>query len=159
MRLHSQSLALIAAALAASLSPALAQQPASPAAQAGTAAAPSALPAALAWPRSFDLGDKLMQVYQPLIEQWSGDQISGRAAVAIGPKPDANAASAAGSSATPAAGPTYGLARFTARVAIDKPSKLAQMSNIRITSVDVPTDASQNAVLLNALQSRISPQG
>ncbi len=157
MRLHSQSLALLAAALAVGLSPALAQQPPAPAAQAGTAAAPSALPAALAWPRSFDLGDKLLQVYQPLIEQWDGDQISGRAAVAIGPKPDANGASS--SSATPAAGPTYGLARFTARVAIDKPSKLAQLSNIRITSVDVPTDTAQDAVLLNALQSRISPQG
>ncbi|MCK0208099.1 cytidine deaminase [Starkeya koreensis] len=171
MRLRPHRLAFAAAVIAAPalippalippalIPPALAQQPAAPAATAGTATAgtSTALPPALAWPRSFDLGDKLLQVYQPLIEQWNGDQLSGRAAIAIGPKP-ADGASG-GASTTPAAGPTYGLARFTARVAVDKPSKLAQLSNIRITSVDVPTDPTQDTLLLSTLQSRISPQG
>lgn len=125
--------------------PAFAQQPAqapagqTPAAQPATSAA-----AALAWPRSFDVGDQLLQVYQPLIEQWNGDQITGRAAIAIGP--------AKGT-------PTYGIARFTARVAIDKPSRLAQISAIEITKVDVPTAPTQDTALLSALQSRVPPEG
>lgn len=149
MLLRPAQFALLTAAVAIAATPVLAQQPAAPATQAGTATTSSAIPPALAWPRSFDLGDKLLQVYQPLIEQWNGDQLSGRAAVAIGLKPTGTASTT----------PTYGIARFTARVAVDKPSKLAQLSNIVITSVDVPTDPSQDAALLSALQSRISPQG
>ena len=129
-------------------SAALAQQPAAPApaAGAGTASAPyqGMSAGALAWPRSFDVGDQLLQVYQPLIETWNGDQLSGRAAIAIGP--------AKGS-------PTYGIAHFTARVAIDKPARLAQLSSIEVTKVDVPTDPSQDTALMSALQSRIPPQG
>ncbi|CAA0104136.1 Uncharacterised protein [Starkeya nomas] len=155
MRLRSNRFVLMAAAAAIVATPALSQQPAAPAGQ--TAAPASAIPQALAWPRNFDLGDKRLEVYQPLIEQWNGDQLSGRAAIAIGPKPAEGASTT--SSTTPSAAPTYGIARFTARVAVDKPSKLAQLSNVVITSVDVPTDPSQNTALLSALQSRISPQG
>ncbi|MDQ0510295.1 carbohydrate-binding family V/XII [Ancylobacter amanitiformis] len=124
--------------------PALAQQPAAPAAPAATSAAPSAIPPGLAWPRSFDLGDKVLQIYQPLIEQWNGDQLAGRAAIAIGPKTGT---------------PTYGIARFTARVAVDKPSKLAQLGPIQITKVDVPTDPTQDMALMSALQSHIPAGG
>ncbi|WP_029353165.1 carbohydrate-binding protein [Bosea sp. 117] len=119
-----------------------AQQPSAPAPAA--AANPSGA-ASLVWPRSFDLaGGNLLQVYQPLIEQWDGDQLSGRAAIAIGPKNGT---------------PTYGIAHFTALVAIDKPAKLAQLSNIRVVKVDVPTAPSQDVALMSALQSRLPPQG
>lgn len=149
MLLRPARLALLVAAASLAAIPALAQQPAAPAPAAPSAGTSSAIPPALAWPRQFDLGDKQLEVYQPLIEQWNGDELSGRAAVAIGPKPTSSAPTT----------PTYGIARFTARVVVDKPAKLAQLSNIVITSVDVPTDKSQDTAVLSALQSRITPQG
>ncbi|QIB36116.1 DUF3300 domain-containing protein [Ancylobacter pratisalsi] len=124
--------------------PALAQEPAPPAATAGQTAAPSAVPKALTWPKTFEFGDKQLQLYQPLIETWNGDQLAGRAAVAIGTKDGT---------------PTYGIAHFTARVAVDKPSKLAQLSNITISTVDVPTDKTQDTAVMSALQAHIPPEG
>ncbi|HEY9212624.1 MAG TPA: carbohydrate-binding family V/XII, partial [Ancylobacter sp.] len=117
-----------------------------------TAAAPaSAVPAALAWPRSYDVGEQVLEVYKPLIEQWDGDRLEGRTAIAIGPKP-------AGSNAAGGA-PTYGIAHFTARVAVDKPAKLAHLSNIMVTKVDVPTDPTRDTTLMSALQAHIPAQG
>jgi hypothetical protein len=117
--------------------PAAAQVPAAPAP--GQQAA-----AALAWPRSYDIGDNQLQIYQPLVETWNGDQLTGRAAIAVGPK---------------TGNPTYGIAHFTARVAVDKAAKLAQLTNIDVVKVDVPTAPGQDTTLMSALQSRIPPQG
>lgn len=137
---------LLALALAATaLSPvgltsevAWAQDTAQPAAaQAATQPAPS-------WPKSYDVGTDTLQVYQPLIESWSGDQVSGRAAIALGPKDGT---------------PVYGTARFSARVAVDKPSRQARLGPISIDRVDVPSDPSQAARLKSALQSRIPSAG
>lgn len=100
--------------------------------------------AALAWPRSYDIGDDQLQIYQPLVETWNGDQLAGRAAIAVGPK---------------TGNPTYGIAHFTARVAVDKAAKLAQLTNIEVVKVDVPTAPAQDTTLMSALQSRIPPQG
>lgn len=96
------------------------------------------------WPKSYDVGHEILQVYQPLIESWNGDQISGRAAIALGPKDGT---------------PVYGTARFTARVAIDKPSRQAHLGPISIDRVIVPTDATQEQRLKSALQSRLPPEG
>jgi len=98
---------------------------------------------ALSWPRSFEVGTQTLQVYQPLIETWSGDQITGRTAIALGPKDGT---------------PIYGTARFTAKVSIDKPARLAYLGPVSIDRVDVPTDPSQDAALKSALQSRIPTQ-
>ncbi len=136
-------IALLLAASALSAVPAMAQQPAGQA-TAQPAAQSSAVPASLAWPRSFDLGDQMIQIYQPLVEQFDGNQLSGRAAVAIGPKTGT---------------PTYGIAHFSAHVTIDKPARLAQLSNIAITKVDVPTDPSQDVTLMSALQAHLPTQG
>ncbi|MBS7545200.1 carbohydrate-binding family V/XII [Ancylobacter oerskovii] len=98
----------------------------------------------LSWPRSVTIGSDALAIYQPLVESWDGDRISGRAAVAYGP-----------SSGTP----TYGIAHFTARVAVDKPARLAQLSNISVTSVDVPTKPDLDSRILSALQARIPAEG
>ncbi|MCS0503878.1 carbohydrate-binding family V/XII [Ancylobacter mangrovi] len=139
--------AVLTTAAALTLAPALAQQPAAaPPAQAAAPAdaAGSAVPAALAWPKTFAYGDEQLELYQPLIEAWDGDQLTGRAAVAIGKKDGT---------------PTYGIAHFTARVAVDKPAKIAQLSNIAITKVDVPTDATQDVAVRSALEAHIPPEG
>ncbi|GLK82203.1 carbohydrate-binding family V/XII [Ancylobacter defluvii] len=110
-----------------------------------SAQAPSAATAAgLSWPRSVTIGDKALEIYQPLVESWNGDAISGRAAVAFG--------AAAGT-------PTYGIAHFTARVAIDKPARLAKLTSIAITKVDVPTQPGLDTQVLSALQAHIPAEG
>ncbi len=83
------------------------------------------MPATLAWRRSFDLGDQMIQLYQPLVEQFDGNTRRAAPPFAIGPKTGT---------------PTYGIAHFTAHVTIDKPARLAQLNNIAVTKVDVPTD-------------------
>lgn len=141
----SSSLAsLVVGALALSLAPAIAQTPtptgAAPAA--GSPTSPAA--AALSWPRSVKVGDNALEIYQPLIETWNGDQLTGRAAVAFGV--------AKGT-------PTYGIAHFSARVAIDKPARVAQLTNIAITKVDVPTQPDTDVTIKSALQSHIPAEG
>lgn len=145
MPIRHARIALLLAASALCAVPALAQQPAGqPTSPPAAATQGSAIPATLAWPRSFDLGDQMIQLYQPMVEQFDGNQLTGRAAVAIGPKTGS---------------PTYGIAYFTAHVTIDKPVRLVQLSNIAITKVDVPTDPSQDVTVMSALQSHLPPEG
>ncbi len=111
--------------------------------QAANAQAPSPSPAS--WPRDFDLGrDQLLQLYQPQIDAWDGDKISGRAAVAIGPK---------------AGAPTYGMVRFSARVAVDKPNGLVHFAQFNIDGVEVPTATDKASLIRSALQSRLPADG
>ncbi|MBS7540211.1 carbohydrate-binding family V/XII [Ancylobacter lacus] len=132
--------ALVVPALVLSAAAPAAAQTAAPADTSGQDAA-----AGLAWPRTVSLGDNnVLRLYQPLIEDWNGDRLKARAAIAIGP--------ADGS-------PTYGIAHFTARVAVDKATRVAQLSEIEVASVDVPTDPSQQTRLLSALQSRLPSDG
>lgn len=88
---------------------------------------PAAAAAQLQWPRELDTSTQRIEMYQPQIEQWNGNRIAGRAAVAVG-------------AASGTASPTYGVAQFTADADIDKSSGLAHLSNITIGDVSVPTD-------------------
>ncbi|AZG13255.1 carbohydrate-binding family V/XII [Cupriavidus pauculus] len=129
---------LIAVALlAAAAPPTLAARPAS---QAG--AAQKLAP--LTWPRHFEAAGEQVELYQPEIEKWEGNRLSGRAAVAIGPREGT---------------PVYGVARFSALADIDKPSSLVQLSNIRIDSVDVPTRPQAADKLRQALIDRVAAPG
>ncbi|MFG1283823.1 carbohydrate-binding family V/XII [Xanthobacter autotrophicus] len=124
----------------------------------GSAQAQQALPAAAApgqdatgqqaplpWPRDFALaGDQLLQLYQPQVDSWTGDVMSGRAAVAIGPK-----------SGTP----TYGMVRFSTRVAVDKPAGLVHLATISIEGVEVPTEPAKASLIRSTLQSRLPASG
>lgn len=98
----------------------------------------------LSWPRNFDVSGEHVELYQPEIEKWDGTRIAGRAAVAIGAKDGT---------------PTYGVARFSARADIDKPSSLVQLSDIQIDSVDVPTRPDAADRIRQTLISRLSPKG
>ena len=92
-------------------------------ASAQDAAAPNAV-TQLSWPRDFDQGDQRVEIYQPQIENWSGDRLSGRAAIAIGAKEGQ---------------PVYGVARFSADTDIDKTAGLVRLHDITIDAVEVPT--------------------
>ncbi|WP_164738583.1 carbohydrate-binding family V/XII [Aquabacter cavernae] len=104
-------------------------QPAPPAQQ-GNQNAPLGA-AGIAWPRTFDLGDSRLEIYQPQIETWDGNSISGRSALAIGPKDGT---------------PTYGFAHFVATATIDKAAGLVQLSNITVDKVEVVTAAVKAAI-------------
>src|SRR5438128_746888 len=60
----------------------------------------------IAWPRTIKQGGTSIVVYQPQIDKWEQDKLSGRAAVAV----------------TPAGGTkeSFGVIEFTARTEVDK---------------------------------------
>lgn len=117
-----------------------------PAAAQQAAGQQDASPAApLPWPRTFELGDgQVLQLYQPQIDSWEGDQMAGRAAVALGPKTGA---------------PTYGMVRFATRVAVDKPAGIVHFATLRIEGVEVPTEPAKAALIRSTLQAHLPADG
>ena len=131
-----QTSALVAAAWLA-LAP-LAAQAATPAKSSAVATAP------LTWPRNFDAAPDHVELYQPQIEAWDGNRLSGRAAVAVGDKTGS---------------PTYGVVHFSATGDIDKPSGLVQLSRITVDSVEVPTQPDAADRVRQSLVSRLPANG
>ncbi len=115
-------------------------QQGAPAAQSGqTAGAPN-----VGWPKDFDVGTNRLEIYQPQIETWDGNRISGRAALAIGPKDGA---------------PTYGFAHFVADAIVDKAAGLVQLNNIRVDKVEVVTAPDKAPMIQQAIQERLPKTG
>ncbi|WP_454765121.1 carbohydrate-binding family V/XII [Cupriavidus campinensis] len=98
----------------------------------------------LTWPRNFDAAGEHIEMYQPEIEKWEGNRMSGRAAVAVGARDGT---------------PTYGVAHFSAIADIDKPSALVQLSQIQIESVEVPTRPGAADTVRQALVARLPAKG
>ncbi|SAL22237.1 hypothetical protein AWB71_01130 [Caballeronia peredens] len=107
---------------------------------------PSSAAAQIEWPRELDTSTRRIEMYQPQIEQWNGNHMAGRAAVAVG-------------AASGDASPTYGVAQFTADADIDKVSGLVHLSNIRIGEVTVPTNAAAAGDVKNAIVAHLPAQG
>ncbi|SDD66822.1 hypothetical protein SAMN05216345_11352 [Cupriavidus sp. YR651] len=129
---------LVAAALLTGASPAAL------AASAGKTASTAQKLPSLAWPRNFDAAGEHIEMYQPEIEKWEGNRMSGRAAVAVGAKDGT---------------PTYGVVRFSATADIDKPSSLVQLTQIQVESVDVPTRPGAADAVRQALIARLPAKG
>ncbi len=108
------------------------------------AATPPTPASSLAWPRNFDAASEHVEVYQPEIEKWDGNRISGRAAVAVGAKDGT---------------PTYGVVHFSALADIDKPSSLVQLSQITVESVEVPTKPDAADAVRKALIAQLPTKG
>jgi len=108
------------------------------------AATPPAPVSTLSWPRNFDAASQHVELYQPEIEQWGGNRLSGRAAVAVGAMDGA---------------PTYGVVHFSAMADIDKPSALVQLTQITIDSVEVPTRPEAADQVRSALVARLPAKG
>ncbi|TCT03262.1 carbohydrate-binding family V/XII [Aquabacter spiritensis] len=98
----------------------------------------------LAWPRDFDVGDNRLEIYQPQIETWEGDRITGRAALAVGPKNGA---------------PTYGFAQFAARATIDKASGLVHLDQIVVQKVEVATAPEKAPEIKSTIDQRLPKDG
>jgi hypothetical protein len=99
----------------------------------------------LQWPRSFSAPDGTkVELYQPQIDTWTADRLSGRMAVAVG--------QAQGN-------PTYGVADFSARAEVNKPAGLVHLSDIRIDRVQVPTAPQEAERLRSQLEARLPASG
>lgn len=79
------------------------------------------------WPRKIVRGANSFALYQPQIEQWQGNRLEARAAIAI---TDGQSQQTA-----------YGVLWFTARTEIDKLNRLVLMADFRITRVSFPAAA------------------
>lgn len=102
------------------------------------------------WPRKFAVGGSSFAVYQPQMEQWEGNQWTGRAAFSV-----ANG----GASVTNGGQPSYGVVWFQARTEIDKAKRLVSFSDIKITRVSFPSAADKAPLLQTALQSHVQQRG
>jgi hypothetical protein len=121
----------------ATLSPAVLAQP-NP--NAGEAA-----PTDQGWPRKFNSGANSFSVYQPEIEQWQGNRIEARAAVAVAEEQSKQTA--------------YGVIWFAARTEIDKINRLVTMTDIRVTRVSFPTAGDKANLYQSLLQQQVPKAG
>ena len=92
------------------------------------------------WPRKFAIGGSSVAVYQPQIEEWSGNSFSARAAIAI----------TEGQSKQP----LYGVVWFTARAEIDKVNRLVTLSDFKVKKINLPMAPERAVAFVSAFQSR-----
>src|ERR1041384_955991 len=76
------------------------------------------------WPRKFAVGSNTVAVYQPQIEEWSGNSLSARAAIAITENQGKQ--------------PLYGVLWFSARAEIDKINRLVTLSDFNVKKLSIP---------------------
>jgi len=95
------------------------------------------------WPRKFAVGTNSVAVYQPQIEEWSGNSLSARAAIAI----------------TESKQPLYGVLWFGARAEIDKINRLVTLSDFKVTKLNIPMAPDKAAAFQLAFQARVARQG
>ncbi len=94
------------------------------------AGAASAQAPDVAWPREVKAADGMsITVYQPQVERWADNNLSGRAAVSV--------------LAPGAKEPSYGVIELSARTEIDKSSDLVTLSALRITKTSFPGASEQ----------------
>jgi hypothetical protein len=107
--------------------------------------APAAMPAAatpdpqaqkLAWPRKIQEGDSILIIYQPQVETWNGNQISGRAAISVSTTAKEDNAN-------------YGVIWFTARTEVDKSDRMVLLQDAKIDRISLPSDKAAEAAFLD----------
>ena len=86
----------------------------------------------VAWPREAKGADgTVITVYQPQLERWADNNLSGRAAVAVTRPGEKD--------------PHYGVIELSARTEIDKSSDLVTLSSVRITKSSFPGSSEDEA--------------
>ena len=104
-----------------------------------------AAPTDKGWPRKMVSGTNSFSVYQPQIEQWQGNRLEARAAVAI---TDGQSKQTA-----------YGVLWFTARTEIDKINRLVMMADFRITKVSFPGAADKANLYQSLIEQQVPKAG
>ncbi|HET9711676.1 MAG TPA: hypothetical protein VFP64_07335, partial [Pyrinomonadaceae bacterium] len=97
------------------------------------------------WPRKFAVGTNSVAVYQPQIEEWSGNSFSARAAIAIIESPGKQ--------------PLYGVVWFAARADVDQVKRLVTLSDFRVKRINIPMAPEKAAAFEAGLQARANKQG
>jgi hypothetical protein len=97
------------------------------------------------WPRKFAVGSSSIAVYQPQIEEWSGNSLASRAAIAI--------------TESQSKQPLYGVLWFAARAEIDKVNRLVTLSDFKVKKINIPMAPERAAAFEAALQERANQQG
>jgi uncharacterized protein (TIGR03000 family) len=107
--------------------------------------APDDEPAAEAdWPRKVSKDGNTLTVYQPQVETWEGNRLTGRAAVAVENK------------ASPR--PTFGVVWLAARTDVDREQRLVTLNDIQVTRVSFPAATDKEAAYLKAIRTLV-PDG
>ena len=96
------------------------------------------------WPRKFAVGTNNVAIYQPQIEEWTGNSFAARAAMAI--------------TQTSSKQPLYGVLWFTARAEVDKPNRLVTLSDFRVKKISIPLAPDKAAAFAVALQTHATKQ-
>jgi hypothetical protein len=146
MTVHRLRAALACLAILPGLSalPASAQPSVTPMAApaASGSSSPANVPPADPWPRQVNLASGTVLVYQPQVNQWTGNQIDFRAALAIQTK---------GSKTE-----NFGVLFATARTQVDKISRTVVFENLKITKSDFPALPDKGASLAAELQTAVA---
>ena len=100
----------------------------------------------VAWPREVKAADgTVITVYQPQVESWADNNLSGRAAVAV-KRPNEKE-------------PHYGVIELAARTAVDKSADLVTLSSVRITKSSFPgASQEESQKYLAALRASVTKQ-
>jgi hypothetical protein len=93
-----------------------------------------AAPAMRPWPRTFDQDGTQITLHQPQFDDWQGNSLSGRMAIAV------KTGSKTGSDGEPHDTLSYGAMWFKARTDIDKVARQVMLSNFSIEKVSFPAD-------------------
>src|SRR5262245_58040261 len=80
----------------------------------------------IGWPRQVADGGDTITIYQPQLDSWSGDRLTGRAAVSVSTQ------------ASPT--PTFGVVWFSARTNVDRASRIVTFHDLEITRSNFPTN-------------------
>lgn len=96
------------------------------------------------WPRKFAVGTNSVAVYQPQIEEWLGNSLSARAAIAITENQSKQ--------------PLYGVLWFSARAEIDKINRLVTLSDFKVKKLNIPLAPDKAAAFQLAFQARVVRQ-
>src|SRR5881394_724337 len=84
------------------------------------------------WPREVKTADgTTITVYQPQLERWASNQLSGRAAVSVAKAGEKD--------------PRFGVIELTARTDIDKASDTVMLSNVSIAKGSFPGTSQQES--------------
>ena len=96
----------------------------------------------LTWPRVHQEQGLTVFIYQPQIEQWTGDRIEARLAVGV--------------QKTGAKSPVYGVVWMSATADVDKAAGIVMIRDTTLTKATFPTDPSKEGDYLNVLRKYFS---
>jgi hypothetical protein len=97
----------------------------------------------LGWPREVTAENAKILMYQPQIESFKGDILSGRAAVSVTMKDSVN--------------PVFGVVWMDSKVSVDKDARTVDILEITVTNVRFPNATEENEKSLSALLEKDIP--